>query len=126
MVHVWDNMVDKLQTAYMEDKYLHTKFAELKRRFAKAGILPVVYIGLMLEDATVDGAYLRTEDASVKPTRVGSRALDSYKFLVYLVEGQQIRLCIPRRLQKMFLELAHDRHNHGGIDRTYHRLRQHY
>jgi hypothetical protein len=126
MVHVSDNMVDKLQTAYMEDEYLRTKFAELKRRFAKAGTLPVIYNGLMLEDATVDGAYLRTEDASVKPTTVGSRALDSYKFLIYLVEGQQIRLCIPRKLQKTFLELAHDRHNHGGIDRTYHRLRQHY
>jgi hypothetical protein len=27
---------------------------------------------------------------------------------------------------KIFLELAHDRHNHAGIDRTYQRSRQHY
>jgi hypothetical protein len=85
----------------MENEYLRSKFAELRRQFAKTKILPVICNDLMLEDASVDGAYLGAEDKGLKdkPLKDNSKdpkAFGEYKFLIYLAEAQNIRLCIPQ------------------------------
>jgi hypothetical protein len=121
MVHISDDMVDKLQDGCTEDTYLLSKFSELKRQFAKAETLPVSYNNLMLEDAAITRAV-----SSVAETQLEKSSDTGQKYFMYLVEGEQTRLCIPRKLHKKFSELAHDRHNHTGIDRMYQRLRQHY
>jgi hypothetical protein len=52
VIHVSDELVDKLQKAYMDDPYVRPKLSELRRRFAHAKSLPVDYINFRLVDAT--------------------------------------------------------------------------
>jgi transposase InsO family protein len=68
---------------------------------------------------------LTNADANGPAVFTAAETLET-KFLLYLVEGEHARLVIPKNLHQMFLQLAHDRNNHAGIDRTYQRLRQHY
>ena len=112
MVRMNDDLIDSFQRGYAEDPFLRTKFSDLKRRFAKLGVLPVSYNNLLLEDAEV------AVDNLPKPRLPGDR-----RFLVYLNEkGGKLRLCIPKALHRTFLEMAHDENNHAGIDRTYAKL----
>jgi hypothetical protein len=102
----------------MEDPYIRPKFSELRRRFALAKSLPVEYIiNFRLVNANANAA----PDAAF----TAAETLET-KFLLYLVEGDNTRLGIPKDLYQTFLVLAHDKNNHAGIDRTYQRLRQHY
>jgi hypothetical protein len=116
IVHVSDELVDQFQKGYDSDPFFKGKFAELRRRFAGApeAELPIIYNNLMLEDAEL---HTHTPQASGAKKR---------RFLIFLVEGETLRLCIPKDLHKPFLEMGHDRHNHAGIDRTYQRLRRSY
>jgi hypothetical protein len=98
--------VEKFQEEYSKDRYLRTKLAEMKRQHKKEKKLPIEYNNLRLESAN-----LEKEDD---------------KFLLYLMDGKNLRLCIPEGLHQTFLEIAHDKHNHAGEIRTYDRLRQHY
>jgi hypothetical protein len=115
VIHVSDELVDKLQKAYLDDPYIRPKFSELRRRFAHAKTLPVEYINFRLVDASTTS----------KPVFSAAETLDA-KFLLYIVEGERTRLVIPKGLHQAFLQLAHDRNNHAGIDRTYQRLRTNY
>jgi hypothetical protein len=115
VIHVSDELVDKLLKAYMDDLYIRPKFSELRRRFAHAKTLPVEYINFRLANA----------DTSAPALFTAAETLEA-KFLLYLVEGDHARLVIPKDLHQMFLHLTHDRNNHAGIDRTYQRLRANY
>jgi hypothetical protein len=103
----------------MEDPYIRPKFSELRRRFAHTKSLPVEYINFRLVNASVN------VNAAPDAVFTAAETLET-KFLLYLVEGDNTRLVIPKDLHRTFLELAHDKNNHAGIDRTYQRLRQHY
>jgi hypothetical protein len=48
------------------------------------------------------------------------------QFLLYLVEGSNMRLVVPKDLHQTFLQLADGRNNQTGIDCTYQRLRTNY
>jgi predicted nucleic acid-binding Zn ribbon protein len=117
MLRVSDDFVDKLQKGYNEDPFYRSKFAEMKRLYAKSGSLPIEYNNLCLEDAELHSFTPQAEG----PVLPGSR-----RYLLYLKEGDKLRLCIPRSMTALFLQMAHDKHNHGGFERTYHKLRQQY
>jgi hypothetical protein len=103
----------------MEDPYIRPKFSELRRRFAHTKSLPVEYINFRLVNASVN------VNAAPDAVFTAAETLET-KLLLYLVEGDNTRLVVPKDLHRTFLELAHDKNNHAGIDRTYQRLRQHY
>jgi hypothetical protein len=117
MLRISDNLIDKFQKGYNEDPYYRTKFGEMKRQFAKSGTLPIEYNNLVLEDAEINAFTPATEQAPTVETR---------RYLLYLKDGDKLRLCVPRTLFAPFLEMAHDKHNHAGFDRAYQRLRQSY
>jgi hypothetical protein len=117
MLRISDDLIDRLQKGYNEDPFYKTKFAEMKRQYAKGGSLPVEYNNMLLEDAELHSFTSQPEE----PVLPGSR-----RYILYLKEGEKLRLCIPRSMTAMFLQMAHDRHNHGGFERTYQRLRQAY
>lgn len=98
------------------------KFNELKRRHnsrdRKLG-KPVEYQKLIIEEA--ETSTFTTEREKPVSDKTKSR------FLIYLKDnGGILRLCIPKELHGHFLKMAHDKHNHGGVERTYQRLRQNY
>jgi hypothetical protein len=117
MLRVSDELIDKFQRGYAEDPFYKTKFAEMKRQFAKQGSLPVEYNNLVLEDAEVN---------AFTPPAKEPLTINTRRYLLYLKDGDRLRLCIPRSLYAPFLEMAHDRHNHAGFDRAYQRLRHSY
>jgi hypothetical protein len=117
MLRISDDFIDRLQKGYNDDPFYKTKFAEMKRRYAKEGSLPIEFNNLLLEDAELHSFTPQAEG----PVLPGSR-----RYILYLKEGDKLRLCIPRSMTAMFLQMAHDRHNHGGFERTYQRLRQTY
>jgi hypothetical protein len=119
MLRISDDLIDRFQRGYTEDPFYKTKFAEMKRQYAKNGSLPVEYNNLVLEDAEVN-AFTPPQEQEQEPT------INSRRYLLYLKEGDKLRLCIPRTLFAPFLEMAHDRHNHAGFERTYQRLRHSY
>jgi hypothetical protein len=116
MLRISDDFIDRLQKGYNEDPFYKSKFSELKRQFAKSGLLPVEYNNLVLEDAELSTFTAPSE--SIQPALPGSR-----RYLMYLKEREHLRLCIPRSMLAPFLTMAHDRHNHAGFERTYQRLR---
>jgi hypothetical protein len=103
----------------MEDPYIRPKFSELRRRFAHTKSLPVEYINFRLVNASVN------VNAAPDAVFTAAETLET-KLLLYLVEGDNTRLVVPKDLHRTFLEWAHDKNNHAGIHRTYQRLRQHY
>jgi hypothetical protein len=117
MLRISDDLIDKFQHGYSEDPYYKAKFAEMKRQYAKNGSLPIEYNNLVLEDAEIN---------SFTPPNNEPPTVNSRRYLLYLKEGDRLRLCVPRSLFAPFLEMAHDRHNHAGVERTYQRLRQSY
>jgi hypothetical protein len=117
MLRISDNLIDKFQHAYNEDPYYKSKFSEMKRQFAKQGSLPVEYNNLVMEDAEINSFTPPNDQAPTVQTR---------RYLLYLKDGDRLRLCIPRTLLTPFLEMAHDRHNHAGFDRAYQKLRLSY
>jgi hypothetical protein len=117
MLRISDDFIDKIQKGYNHDPYFKSKFAEMKRIYSKTGKLPVVYNNLHLEDAELH-AFTPQAKGPVLP---GSR-----RYLLYLVEGDKLRLCVPRAMVVPFLQMAHDKNNHAGFERTYQRLRQSY
>jgi hypothetical protein len=118
VIHISDDLLDRLQKAYIEDPYIRPKFSELRHRFALAKSLPVEYIiNFRLVNANANAAPGAAFTAA--------ETLETM-FLLYLVEGDNTRLVIPKDLHQAFLVLAHDKNNHAGIDRTYQCLRQHY
>jgi hypothetical protein len=117
MLRISDDLIDKFQRGYSEDPYYKTKFSEMKRQYAKGGTLPIEYNNLVLEDAEIN-AFTPPND---QPVTINSR-----RYLLYLKEGDKLRLFVPRSLFGPFLEMAHDRHNHAGVERTYQRLRHSY
>jgi hypothetical protein len=117
MLRISDDFIDRLQKGYNEDPFYKAKFSEMKRKYAKTGSLPVDYNNLLLEDAELH-AFTPQAEGPILP---GSR-----RYLLYLKESDRLRLCIPRSMVQPFLQLAHDRNNHAGFERTYQRLRQSY
>jgi hypothetical protein len=117
MLRVSDDLIDRFQHAYAEDPFYKSKFAEMKRIYAKDMTLPVEYNNLILEDAEINSFTPPATD----PVTVGSR-----RYLLYLRENDKLRLCIPRKLFTPFLQMAHDRNNHSGVERTYQKLRSNY
>jgi hypothetical protein len=85
----------------------------MKRQYAKSGTLPIEYNKLILEDAEINSfTPPSTELITVGPRR----------YLRYLKDNGQLRLCIPRKLYTPFLQMAHKRNNHSRIDCTYQKL----
>jgi hypothetical protein len=117
MLRVSDDLINRFQHAYAEDPFYKSKFAEMKRIYAKEMTLPVEYNNLILEDAEINSFTPPATD----PVTVGSR-----RYLLYLRENDKLRLCIPRKLFTPFLQMAHDRNNHSGVERTYQKLRSNY
>ena len=66
-----------------------------------------------------------TQDAESGPqTTYQAYRLDLNKNLLYMLDRPgPDRLCIPQKLTRKVLEYGHDCHAHGGINRTYDRLR---
>jgi hypothetical protein len=117
MLRISDDFIDRLQKGYNEDPFYKAKFTEMKRMYAKSGKLPVDYNNLVLEDAELHAFTPQAEE----PVLPGSR-----RYMLYLKESDELRLCIPRTMVQPFLQLAHDRNNHAGFERTYQRLRRSY
>lgn len=121
MVRISDDLIDKFQEGYQSDPFFRSKFNNLKRRFFAAGdrAKSHEYQNLVLEDAEDNTFITGTEEKPRDPA--------DKRFLLYLKDnGGVLRLCIPRNLQGSYLQMAHDRHNHAGVERTYNRLRQNY
>jgi hypothetical protein len=87
VIHVSDDMVDKLQKAYMNDPYVRPKFSELRRRFSHSKTLPVDYINFRLvnADATTDS------DAHV----TAAKTLERRSF--YCIWSRDMRLVLIAR-----------------------------
>jgi hypothetical protein len=117
MLRISDDLIDQFQRGYNEDPFYKTRFAEMKRQFAKQGSLPVEYNNMVLEDAEINAFTPPAE----QPVTLNAR-----RYLLYLKDGDRLRLCVPRTLYAPFLEMAHDRHNHAGVDRVYQKLRPSY
>jgi hypothetical protein len=117
MLRISDDLIEKFQRGYSEDPYYKTKFAEMKRQYSKNGSLPIEYNNLVLEDAEIN---------AFTPPAKEPLTLNSRRYLLYLRDGERLRLCIPRSLHAPFLQMAHDRNNHSGVERTYQKLRQSY
>ena len=66
-----------------------------------------------------------TQDSESGPrTTYQSYRLDPDTGLLYMLDRPgPDRLCVPRKLVRKVLEYGHDSHAHGGINRTYDRLR---
>jgi hypothetical protein len=117
MLRISDDLIDRFQRGYSEDPFYKSKFAEMKRQYSRTGSLPIEYNNLVLEDAEVNAFT----PPAAEPVTINSR-----RYLLYLREGEKLRLCVPRSLYTPFLQMAHDRNNHAGIERAYHKLRQSY
>jgi hypothetical protein len=69
MLRISDNLIDKFQHGYNEDPFYKTRFAEMKRQFAKQGSLPVEYNNMVLEDAEVNSFTPPAEQPVTLSTR---------------------------------------------------------
>jgi hypothetical protein len=114
MLRISDDFIDRLQKGYNEDPFYRSKFAEMKRLYAKEGVLPVEYNNLVLEDAELH-SFTPHADGPVLP---GAR-----RYILYLKEKDTLRMCVPRDLVQPFLKMAHDKNGHPGFERTYQLLR---
>jgi hypothetical protein len=117
LLRISDDLIDTFQRGYSKDPFYKAKFAEVKRQYSKTGSLPLEYNNLVLEDAEV---YAFT------PLTAELITVNSRRYLLYLREGNKLCLCVPRVLHVLFLQMAQDRNNHAGIERTYHKLRESY
>jgi hypothetical protein len=69
MLRVSDDLIDRFQNVYAEDPFYRSKFAEMKRQYAKIGTLPIEYNNLTLEDAEINSFTPPSTD----PVTIGSR-----------------------------------------------------